>query len=148
MDGTRVYGGFFEEGTTFGKAESKSKEWWVEMEGLNSLLLMHEKYGRETDVYFKAFQMQWRFIKDYQTDSQFHGVYETIGPDGVPTDTKKGRIWKAAYHDGRALLNVTAAFAQAGGGRGPVTPVKTIPWCQGLSTPRTTRKRVRPLRSR
>jgi len=24
------------------------------MEGLNSLLLMHEKYGRDTDVYFKA----------------------------------------------------------------------------------------------
>jgi cellobiose epimerase len=102
-----AYGGFFQDGTTFGKPESRMKEWWVEMEGLNSLLLMHEKYGRETDVYFKAFQMQWRFIKDYQTDSQFHGVYEMIGSDGVPTDTNKGRIWKAAYHDGRALLNVT-----------------------------------------
>jgi mannobiose 2-epimerase len=102
-----VYGGFFQDGTTFGKPESRMKEWWVEMEGLNSLLLMHEKYGHETDVYFKAFQMQWRFIKDYQTDSQFHGVYEMIGPDGVPSNTNKGRIWKAAYHDGRALLNVT-----------------------------------------
>jgi cellobiose epimerase len=102
-----IYGGFFQDGTTFGKPESRMKEWWVEMEGLNSLLLMHEKYGRETDVYFKVFQMQWRFIKDYQTDSQFHGVYEMIGPDGVPTNTNKGRIWKAAYHDGRALLNVT-----------------------------------------
>jgi cellobiose epimerase len=79
----------------------------VEMEGLNSLLLMHEKYGRDTDAYFKAFQLQWQFIKEYQTDSQFHGVYEMIGPDGVPTNTNKGLIWKAAYHDGRALLNVT-----------------------------------------
>ena len=102
-----VYGGFFQDGTTFGKPESRLKEWWVEMEGLNSLLLMHEKYGRTTDVYFKAFQLQWQFIKDYQTDSQFHGVYEMIGPDGVPTNANKGRIWKAAYHDGRALLNVT-----------------------------------------
>jgi mannobiose 2-epimerase len=102
-----VYGGFFQDGTTFGKPESRLKEWWVEMEGLNSLLLMHEKYGHETDVYFKAFQLQWQFIKDYQTDSQFHGVYEMIGPDGVPTNNNKGRIWKAAYHDGRALLNVT-----------------------------------------
>jgi hypothetical protein len=30
-----------------------------------------------------------------------------IGPNGVPTNADKGRIWKAAYHDGRALLNVT-----------------------------------------
>jgi cellobiose epimerase len=102
-----IYGGFFQDGTTFGKPESRLKEWWVEMEGLNSLLLMHEKYGHENDVYFKAFQRQWQFIKEYQTDSQFHGVYEMIGPDGVPTDTNKGRVWKAAYHDGRALLNVT-----------------------------------------
>ena len=87
-------------------ATSKLKEWWVQMEGLNSLLLMHEKYGRESDDYFKAFQQQWRFIKDYQTDAQFHGVYEMVGPDGVPTNPSKGRIWKAAYHDGRALLNV------------------------------------------
>ena len=102
-----IYGGFFQDGTTFGKPESKSKEWWVQMEGLNSLLLMHEKYGRDTDVYFKAFQRQWQFIVDYQTDARFHGVYPLVGPDGVPVNTNKGQIWKAAYHDGRALLNVT-----------------------------------------
>jgi mannobiose 2-epimerase len=102
-----TYGGFFQDGTTFGKPESKLKEWWVQMEGLNSLLLMHEKYGRGSDVYFKAFQLQWRFIRDYQTDAQFHGVYQMVGPDGVPTEANKGQIWKAAYHDGRALLNVT-----------------------------------------
>ena len=102
-----IYGGFFQDGTTFGKAESKEKEWWVQMEGLNSLLLMHERYGQQTDVYFKAFQRQWQFIRNYQTDAQFHGVYTMVGPDGVPINASKGRIWKAAYHDGRALLNVT-----------------------------------------
>ena len=101
------YGGFFQEGTTFGKPESKLKEWWVEMEGLNSLLLMHEKYGQQTNVYFEAFQRQWQFIQHYQTDAEFHGVYEMIGSDGLPVNPGKGRIWKAAYHDGRALLNVT-----------------------------------------
>ncbi len=102
-----IYGGFFQDGTTFGRPESKLKEWWVQMEGLNSLLLMHEKYGRETELYFKAFQRQWQFIKDYQTDAQFHGLYTLIGPDGIPANANKGQIWKAAYHDGRALLNVT-----------------------------------------
>jgi mannobiose 2-epimerase len=102
-----TYGGFFQDGTTFGKPESKLKEWWVQMEGLNALLLMHEKYGQQTDVYFKAFQQQWQFIKDYQIDPEFHGVYEMIGPDGSQVNSNKGRIWKAAYHDGRAFLNVS-----------------------------------------
>jgi hypothetical protein len=30
-----------------------------------------------------------------------------IGPDGNPVNPHKGNIWKAAYHDGRALLNVS-----------------------------------------
>ena len=100
-------GGFYGDGTTFGKPEDLRKEWWVEMEGLNSLLLMHEKYGRETDAYFKAFQKQWRFIKNYQVDAEFHGVYQMVGPDGIAAPGGKGLIWKAAYHDGRALLNVS-----------------------------------------
>jgi len=102
-----TYGGFYQDGTTFGKPESREKEWWVQMEGLNSLLLMHEKYGRQTDAYFKAFQLQWQFIKTYQIDAEFHGVYQMVGPDGTPADPSKGRIWKAAYHDGRAFLNVS-----------------------------------------
>jgi mannobiose 2-epimerase len=114
-------GGFYGEGTTFGKPEDPRKEWWVEMEGLNSLLLMHEKYGSETDVYFKAFQKQWQFIKNYQVDSEFHGVYQSVGPDGVAAPGGKGGIWKAAYHDGRALLNVSERLrrlAAAGNAKG------------------------------
>jgi mannose/cellobiose epimerase-like protein (N-acyl-D-glucosamine 2-epimerase family) len=102
-------GGFFREGTTFGPPEDRLKEWWVEFEGLNSLLLMHEKYDTNNDDrYFKAFQRQWQFIKNYQADSEYHGIYELVAPDGKPAFPAKGRIWKGAYHDGRALLNVTA----------------------------------------
>jgi cellobiose epimerase len=102
-----TYGGFYQDGTTFGKPGSRFKEWWVQMEGLNSLLLMPEKYGQQTDVYFKAFQRQCQFIKNYQIDSEFHGVYEMVGPNGKPVDPNKGHIWKAAYHDRRAFLNVS-----------------------------------------
>jgi len=100
-------GGFYGEGTTFGKPEEKSKDWWVEMEGLNALLLMHEKYGSRTDAYFNAFQKQLDFIERYQRDEEFHGFYGRIGEDGRPLSTEKGQIWKAVYHDGRALLNVS-----------------------------------------
>src|SRR5208283_2656755 len=100
-------GGFFGEGTTYGKPEDKSKQWWVEFEGLNALLMMHEHYGRSDERYWKAFQMEWQFIKQFQIDPEFHGVYGTILPNGKPASTAKGEIWKAAYHDGRALLNLT-----------------------------------------
>jgi len=100
-------GGFYQEGTFAGSAEVRLKEWWVQFEGLNALLLMHEQYGTQTDEYFKAFQLQWSFIQKYQVDSQFHGVYQLVAEDGRPVATTKGSIWKAAYHDGRALLNVS-----------------------------------------
>jgi mannobiose 2-epimerase len=100
-----IHGGFYADGP--GKPEHPLKQWWVEMEGLNALLLMHEQYGRQTDKYFKAFQRQWEFIKAYQVDAEFHGVYETVMPDTRPAPGDKGYIWKAAYHDGRALMNVS-----------------------------------------
>jgi mannobiose 2-epimerase len=102
-----ILGGFYREGTTYGKPEDMLKEWWVEVEGLNALLLMHQKYGAKSDLYFQAFQQQWSFVKGYQIDSEFHGLYAVIAPDGKPPTPDKGNIWKAAYHDGRALLNVS-----------------------------------------
>jgi mannobiose 2-epimerase len=105
-----TYGGFYREGTTVGAAEDMKKEWWVQMEGLNALLLMHDMYGSQTDVYFKAFQKEWQFIRDRQIDHEFGGIYDTVERDGKPTNYAKARIWKECYHDGRALLNVTARF--------------------------------------
>lgn len=102
-----TYGGFYRDGTTFGKAEDLMKEWWIQVEGLNALLLMHESYGRQTDVYFKAFQRQWQFIRDHQIDGQDGGLYAVVKADGTPASYNKASMWKAAYHDGRALLNVT-----------------------------------------
>jgi len=110
-----TYGGLFREGTTFGRSEDKLKEWWVEVESLNAMLLMHEKYGKQTDIYFQAFQRQWQFFKDSEIDPEYHGVYELVQADGAPIDVNKGRIWKAAYHDGRALLNVTARLRELAG---------------------------------
>jgi cellobiose epimerase len=103
-----AYGGFYREGTATGRVEDVRKEWWVQMEGLNALLLMHEKYGRETDAYFRAFQRQWEFIKEQQRDAEYGGIYDTVERDGTPTDRVKARMWKDTYHDTRALMNVNA----------------------------------------
>ena len=78
---------------------------------------MHEKYGEQTSVYFKAFQQQWQFIKGRQVDHEFGGVYDTIEHDGAVTDHTKARIWKEAYHDSRALLNVTERLRKLAGAK-------------------------------
>ena len=103
----KTNGGFFRDGTTFGKTEDTAKEWWVEVEGLNALLLMHQRYGKETGVYFERFLEQWQFIQKHQIDAQFHGLYNLTKADGTPLTQDKGVIWKAAYHDGRAFMNVS-----------------------------------------
>jgi mannose/cellobiose epimerase-like protein (N-acyl-D-glucosamine 2-epimerase family) len=101
-------GGFYRDGPSWGPPEDKQKEWWVEVEGLNALLLMHELYGQSTDAYFQAFQRQWRFITERQLDPERRGLFEMLDADGNPVPGGKGRIWKEAYHEGRAMLNVTA----------------------------------------
>jgi len=101
-------GGFYRDGTTFGLAEDKRKEWWVQFEGLNALLLMHQKYGRENQTYFRAFEQQWRFIKDHQVDKEFGGIFDTVESNGDIKDFTKSRIWKECYHETRALLNTIA----------------------------------------
>jgi mannobiose 2-epimerase len=110
-----AHGGFFREGTAFGEPEDRRKEWWVQMEGLNALLLMHEKYGGTAPGYFAAFQRQWQFIERYQIDREYRGVYEMVDADGTPARSEKGQIWKAAYHDARALLNVTERLRRLAG---------------------------------
>ena len=107
-----TYGGFYREGTTFGLAEDKRKEWWVQFEGLNALLLMHEKYGSTSDIYLKAFYRQWAFIKEHQVDKEFGGLFDTIESDGSVKDYTKSRIWKECYHESRALLNTIARLKQ------------------------------------
>ena len=101
-------GGFFREGTTFGKPEDTVKEWWIECEGLNALLLMHDRYGKHNPLYFQRFLEQWAFIRDHTIDSQYHGLYNLTKADGTPISEDKGVIWKAAYHDIRAFWNVSA----------------------------------------
>jgi cellobiose epimerase len=101
-----VHGGLYHSGFFTGKPDDLLKEWWVQMESLNTLLLLHERYGRTTDVYWKAFQLQWHWIQQYQLDHEFRGEYELIKPDGTPVSTTKGKMWKAAYHESRALMNV------------------------------------------
>jgi len=108
-------GGFYGEGPVQGKADDTNKEWWVEVEGLNALLMMHERYGKQTDVYFQRFLEQWHYIQLHQIDAQNGGLYNLTRADGTPLTQDKGEIWKGAYHDGRGFMNVSERLRKLAG---------------------------------
>lgn len=107
----REQGGFFHEGTPLGRDLVKKKAWWVQAEGLNTLLLMHERFGHETPRYWEAFLKLWEFISNKQIDHDHGGWYATVAPNGTAiAKQRKSDRWTDGYHQGRALLNVSAAL--------------------------------------
>ncbi len=106
-------GGFYDQGSTFGSATKTDKVWWVQAEGLNALLLMHERYGRQTPRYWSAFLRQWNFIRQYQIDATNGGWRQSVTTEGnaIPNQIKSD-MWTEGYHQGRALLNVSAMLSR------------------------------------
>jgi mannobiose 2-epimerase len=84
------------------------KIWWVEAEHLNALLLQHDHVGKETTVYWEAFIKQWDWITKYQIDHTNGGWWATVKADGTPASRVKADTWTECYHQGRAMLNVSA----------------------------------------
>lgn len=105
------HGGFYDSGEIAGLPLNRDKIWWVQAEGLNALLLMDGKFGRETSRYWDAFLTQWRFIQKHQIDAKYGGWLSEVAENG---DTLPGRLksdsWTECYHQGRALLTVSAAL--------------------------------------
>lgn len=97
-------GGFYDKGTAFGQPYGLEKIWWTQAEGLNALLLMHELFGADDPRYWPQFVKQWQFIKQYQIDRNTGEWFDTVSAEGQPRIRDLGHIWKAAYHNGRALM--------------------------------------------
>lgn len=104
-------GGFYDEGYYF-KDSAKisiikdSKNWWAQAEGLNTLLLMADLFPNDKMHYYDHFKKQWNYIQTYIIDHTYGDWYEE-GLDKEPErkTALKGHIWKAAYHQSRALFN-------------------------------------------
>ena len=102
--------GFYERGYYFHQSDpisiiSNKKIWWVQDEGLNSLLLMAKLFPNEKK-YKDAFKKQWEYMKKYLIDHE-HGGWYVEGLDKSPDKRQapKAFDWKANYHDARALMN-------------------------------------------
>lgn len=106
-----VLGGFYDEGYYF-KDDSKitilkdSKNWWAQAEGLNTLLLMADRFPDDPNHYFEKFKLLWKYTQTYLIDHE-HGDWYEEGLDKEPArkTALKGHIWKATYHNYRALTN-------------------------------------------
>jgi mannobiose 2-epimerase len=108
-------GGFYDKGSAFEKAHATEKVWWTQAEGLNALLLMHERFGAETDRYWKAWNLTWRFVNEHVADKEFGGWYATTDESGKVISASKANDWKAGYHDGRALMNMEERLGRLAG---------------------------------
>jgi len=104
-------GGFYDEAYYFkGKPGisiiADTKNWWAQAEGLNTLLMMSDYYPNDQRQYYQKFKMQWKYVQTFIIDQE-HGGWYAGGLDKEPKQKTnlKGHIWKAAYHDFRALMN-------------------------------------------
>ncbi len=106
------HGGLYDFGGIAGGDYAAEREWWVQAEWLNALLLMHQHYGRETPQYWNAFVEQWNWIKQYEIDKVHGGWYPRLFNDNRAVPLPKSDAWTDCYHQARAMLNVSARLRQ------------------------------------
>jgi cellobiose epimerase len=111
-------GGVYDAGYYF-KNQSKptiikdGKNWWTQVETLNTLLYMAKLYPNDPMDYFRKFEKQWAYIQKYLIDHE-HGDLYAGGLDKEPHQKTgdKSHIWKGNYHASRALMNCMRMLAK------------------------------------
>jgi cellobiose epimerase len=104
-------GGFYDEGYYF-KGDTSitiirdTKNWWAQAEGMNTLLLMADKYPNDKLRYMEKFEKQWNYCNVYLID-HVNGDWYAGGLDKQPDmkTASKGNIWKGNYHQLRSLIH-------------------------------------------
>jgi mannobiose 2-epimerase len=106
-------GGFYIEADSLPVIVNDGKTWWAQAEMLNALLLMADLYPDDDHRYYERFETMWTYIQQFLVDAEHGGWYQG-GLDQQPNvkDAPKGSIWKGAYHDGRALMNVARLLTE------------------------------------
>jgi mannobiose 2-epimerase len=113
-------GGFYDEGYYFKNKKGitiirDSKNWWAQAEGMNTLLLMADKFPNDQMHYFDKFKQLWQYAKTYLIDHEYGDWYEG-GLDKEPEKRTalKGHIWKATYHHYRSMSNCVERLRNEG----------------------------------
>ena len=85
--------------------------WWVQAEALVGFLYAYATSGDEK--YYRAAEGVWRFIQDYQIDTQ-GGEWLWLSKLDAPRAQPYYKVgfWKCPYHNGRAMIEA-ARYLQA-----------------------------------
>jgi len=103
-------GGFFSGGPFNQPAMNRNKVWWAQSEALVASLWMHRLTGEQK--YLDVFLRTWNFIDRNMIDWE-HGEWrDTITAEGQVRGPKAS-IWKAGYHNGRAMIECLAVLERA-----------------------------------
>ncbi len=94
-------GGFWNSGPFDAPADDRIKVWWVQAEAIVSALYMYRLTGDQK--YWDVFAKTYDFIDKYQTDWKGGEWFESVTQDLQPKGAK-AHIWKAGYHNGRAMI--------------------------------------------
>jgi mannobiose 2-epimerase len=117
----RMRGGLAQQGPPAGNvrravylnAQRLAKRWWEQAELLVATLDAYCRTQRET--YWLAFERQASWIFQYQVDPEGGDWFpEVAWDDGRPIRTDKGDDWKCAYHQARALMEVSGRLRALG----------------------------------
>ena len=100
-------GGFYDNGLPGQPADRKQKTWWVQAEALVSALKMYKLTGEA--VYREVFERTWDFVERELIDWKVGTWHAEVSAEGRPRG-EKAQMWKAGYHDGRALVEVLGAL--------------------------------------
>jgi len=92
------------------------KNWWTQVETLNTLVYMSDLYPDNSMAYEAKLLQQWDYIQTYLIDKEYGGFY-TGGIDKEPhqKQSSKSQIWKGPYHTFRALANSSKILQGIGG---------------------------------
>ena len=101
------HGGFYFYGGFGEPARFRVKAWWVQAECLTSAIRMYEHTGDRT--YLDVFTETYEFLDRHQIDRE-HGEWHAGVDDDLEPLGRKGAVYKAAYHNGRALLESMATL--------------------------------------
>lgn len=100
-------GGFYDSGLFGQRADRRQKVWWVQAEVIVCALYLHRLTGEEE--YAEVFRKTFDFIEKNLTDWEHGDWFQEISANGQ-VDRAKGHRWKAAYHNGRAMVECLRFF--------------------------------------
>ena len=102
-------GGFYDSGLFNQPADRLNKVWWVEAEAIVSALYMNRLTA--DPQYLDIFEQTYDYIEEHLVDFEYGEWHSSVTTRGA-VQGDKASIWKAGYHNGRAMIECLEILKQ------------------------------------